>query len=168
VDDRQAGGTPRLKPSGDIRGAMQTDQLERGGGKRGGIAFVTDHVPVWVDVRGLGDASWTLGVKPPLEVVPLDDNRVGDFAIAAPLKLGADVDHHAALLDRFEHFVRLKTSESRPRAAQQAVQLSLCMGTPPRGGRPGFRHVWSAVALHWHTLLNIDRSGWAPRSDPPV
>jgi hypothetical protein len=81
-------------------------------------------------------------------VVPLDDDCARDFAIAAPLKLRADVDYHAAPLDGLERLVGLKTNESGARAAQQAVQSSVSIGVVPRGKCPGVRHVWRDAALH--------------------
>ncbi|HTG16307.1 MAG TPA: hypothetical protein VK747_13740, partial [Blastocatellia bacterium] len=66
--------------------------------KRGGIAFVTQHDPLYVGAGRFWDPGGTVRMESPLEVIALDNDGAGDLPIAPPLKLGPDVDEKRAAL----------------------------------------------------------------------
>jgi hypothetical protein len=72
--------------------------LQDGGGKRGGIAFVTQYDPLYVGAGCFRDPGGTVRMKSPLELIALDNDGAGDFAVAPSLKLGSDVDEKRAAL----------------------------------------------------------------------
>jgi hypothetical protein len=72
--------------------------LQDGCGKRRGIAFFTQHDPLYVGAGRFWDPGSTVRMKSPLEVIALDNDGGGDFPIATPLKLGSDVDEKRAAL----------------------------------------------------------------------
>jgi len=79
---------------------MQPDRLQGARSERGRVTFITEHDPLHVEAGRLGDPSRTLGMKSPLEVIPLDDDRCRDFSVATPLELGSNVDEKRAVLGR--------------------------------------------------------------------
>lgn len=59
---------------------------------------MTQHDPLHVGARRLRDPVGASRMQSPLEVIALDDDGAGDFAIAPTLKLGPDVDEERAAL----------------------------------------------------------------------
>ena len=72
---------------------MHADVLQRGGGQAGrdALGVQDDHLQVPVREREPVGAG---RVEPPLEHVPVDDQRSRDLALGGPLGRRPDVDEH--------------------------------------------------------------------------
>src|SRR5882672_9131765 len=122
--DRKLRVAPGLESADQIGGAVQPHHLERRRGERRGVAFVAHDDPANVGVHGLGHPAVALGMQPPLEVVALDDNRTGNLAVSAALKLGSRVDQDGAVLDSVPRRLRIETREPRAGAGEQAIRIA--------------------------------------------
>jgi hypothetical protein len=71
---------------------MQPEHLQDGCGERRRITFVTEHDPLYVEAGRFWNPRGAVRMQSPLEMIPFDDDRSGDFPVATPLELGADVD----------------------------------------------------------------------------
>jgi len=128
--DRQLRLAPGLETADHIRRMSHPDRSERCGGKRRSVPFPADHDPMDVVIAGFRNPIATRRVQTPFEMIALDHDRAGNFAVRAPLKLGPDVDEIRAAANRGVRATRPEARQPRSRPDQQAIQRRTGCASP--------------------------------------
>src|SRR5207248_10245555 len=87
------------------------------------------HNPVDVRVYGFWNPMRTGWMQSPLQVIALDDDRAGHFAIGATLELRTDVDQPCAVPDRLLRLPRTEPSQPGASTSEKAVETEIATGS---------------------------------------
>jgi hypothetical protein len=85
-----------LKAADQICRAEQAQLSQRRGRQTRAVALVANDDNAVLITRYLSDAVRARRIQPPLQHVPVDDRRTGQFPVTLPLLPRADIDNQAA------------------------------------------------------------------------
>jgi hypothetical protein len=119
--DRQAGGLPRPEPAGQVGGVVQAQILQRRRGQTRAVALRADDDPGDVVVDRLRYARGRGGVQPPLQVVALDHQRIGQLALLGALPARTGVHQDRAGIHQLRGPLRAGAIQPGPGRGQQFV-----------------------------------------------